>query len=98
IGHALERAITVLVIACPCAIGMATPTSILVGTGKAAQRGILFKEGRHMEVLHSIDTVLLDKTGTITEGKPVLTDVIASDERREEGGRESFEARCSRLL
>jgi Cu+-exporting ATPase len=76
IGQALERAITVLVIACPCAIGMAIPTSILVGTGKAAQKGVMFKEGRHLEQMHRIDTVILDKTGTITEGKPALTDIL----------------------
>lgn len=76
-GEALEHAISVLVIACPCAIGLATPTSVLVGSGKAAQKGILFKDGQHLEMLHQIDTVLLDKTGTITEGKPKLTDYIA---------------------
>ncbi|GAA3405564.1 heavy metal translocating P-type ATPase [Paenibacillus hodogayensis] len=75
VGTALIRAIAVLVIACPCAIGLATPTSVLVGTGKAAQSGILFKEGRHLEQMHRIDTVILDKTGTITEGKPKVMDV-----------------------
>ncbi|GAC43487.1 ATPase [Paenibacillus popilliae ATCC 14706] len=75
-GHALGCAVSVLVIACPCAIGLATPISILVGTGRAAQQGILFKEGRFMEQLHHTDVVLLDKTGTLTEGRPELTDVI----------------------
>ena len=76
-GEALEHAISVLVIACPCAIGLATPTSVLVGSGKAAKKGILFKDGKHLEMLQQIDIILLDKTGTITEGKPKLTDYIA---------------------
>ncbi|WP_420916508.1 heavy metal translocating P-type ATPase [Paenibacillus thiaminolyticus] len=75
-GHALGCAVSVLVIACPCAIGLATPISILVGSGRAAQRGILFKEGRFMEQLHQTDAVLLDKTGTLTEGRPELTDIL----------------------
>ncbi|CRK80891.1 heavy metal translocating P-type ATPase [Neobacillus massiliamazoniensis] len=73
---ALEKMIAVLVIACPCALGLATPTSIMAGSGRAAEYGILFKGGEHLEVTHRITTILLDKTGTVTNGKPVLTDVI----------------------
>jgi len=75
LGEALEKAIAVLVIACPCALGLATPTSIMAGSGRAAELGVLFKGGEHLEGTHRIDTVLLDKTGTVTNGKPVLTDV-----------------------
>lgn len=75
LGEALEKAISVLVIACPCALGLATPTSIMAGSGRAAELGVLFKGGEHLEGTHRIDTVLLDKTGTVTNGKPVLTDV-----------------------
>nr|WP_274364034.1 MULTISPECIES: heavy metal translocating P-type ATPase [unclassified Paenibacillus] len=74
---ALEKAIAVLVIACPCALGLATPTSIMAGSGRAAELGILFKGGEHLENTHRITTVVLDKTGTVTKGKPELTDVFA---------------------
>ncbi|WP_308634248.1 heavy metal translocating P-type ATPase [Paenibacillus silvisoli] len=70
---ALRKAIAVLVIACPCALGLATPTSIMAGSGRAAELGILFKGGEHLERAHDINAVLLDKTGTVTEGKPKLT-------------------------
>ncbi|MFB3160504.1 heavy metal translocating P-type ATPase [Neobacillus sp. 179-J 1A1 HS] len=75
-GEALEKMIAVLVIACPCALGLATPTSIMAGSGRAAEFGILFKGGEHLEMTHRITTVVLDKTGTVTNGTPVLTDVI----------------------
>ena len=69
----------VLVIACPCALGLATPTAIMVGTGKGAENGILIKGGAALEATHQIQTVVLDKTGTVTEGKPVVTDVALAD-------------------
>ncbi|WP_212936640.1 heavy metal translocating P-type ATPase [Bacillus hominis] len=78
-GGALEKMIAVLVIACPCALGLATPTSIMAGSGRSAEYGILFKGGEHLEATHRLDTVILDKTGTVTNGKPVLTDVIVVD-------------------
>ncbi|MEK9197316.1 heavy metal translocating P-type ATPase [Ureibacillus sp. 179-F W5.1 NHS] len=73
---ALEALIAVLVIACPCALGLATPTSIMAGSGRAAELGILFKGGEHLEQTYQIDTIVIDKTGTITNGKPELTDVF----------------------
>lgn len=76
---ALSVAISVLVISCPCALGLATPTAIMVGTGRGAAKGILIKSAEALEITHSIDTVVLDKTGTVTQGKPVVTDVIALD-------------------
>ncbi len=78
-GESLEKLIAVLVIACPCALGLATPTSIMAGSGRSAEFGILFKGGEHLETTHTITTVVLDKTGTVTNGKPVLTDVKVID-------------------
>lgn len=78
-AFSLSIGIAVLVISCPCALGLATPTAIMVGTGKAAENGILFKSAEILETTHEIDAVMLDKTGTITEGKPRVVDIIIDD-------------------
>mgnify|MGYP000485307770 CR=1 FL=1 len=79
LSYALVAGVSVLIIACPCAMGLATPTSIMVGTGRAAELGVLFRQGDALQALQGVDVVAFDKTGTLTIGRPVLTDVIALD-------------------
>ncbi len=84
IEFSLKIFISILVIACPCALGLATPTAIMVGTGKGAEHGILIKSGEALELAHKVKIVVLDKTGTITEGKPKVTDILVVDKTMEE--------------
>lgn len=82
--YALLNFVAVLIIACPCALGLATPTAIMVGTGKGAENGVLIKGGEALETAHRVNTIILDKTGTITEGRPIVTDVVAFEMPEEE--------------
>ena len=84
LGYSLERGISVLVISCPCALGLATPVAIMVGSGKGAKNGILYKSAAALEEMGRTETVILDKTGTITEGKPVVTDIVTNEISEEE--------------
>lgn len=85
ITKALTTGVAVLVISCPCALGLATPVAIMVGTGKGAENGILIKSAESLETLHTIDAVVLDKTGTLTRGRPVVTDILPGEDLEEEG-------------
>ncbi len=84
VEFAFSIAVSILVISCPCALGLATPVAIMVGTGKGAENGILIKSGEALETAHAIDTVVVDKTGTLTEGKPFVTDIVTFDVDAEE--------------
>jgi Cu+-exporting ATPase len=84
VSFSLTNAIAVLIISCPCALGLATPTAIMVASGKSAEYGILIKQGAALETLHKIDTIVLDKTGTITHGNPNVTDIVALSELHEQ--------------
>ncbi|HHH36915.1 MAG TPA: copper-translocating P-type ATPase [Gammaproteobacteria bacterium] len=83
LNYAFVAAVSVLLIACPCAMGLATPTAIMVGTGKAAETGILFRKGTAMELLAKTDTVVMDKTGTLTEGQPTVTEIVSFGGRQD---------------
>lgn len=85
VTKALTAGVAVLVISCPCALGLATPVAIMVATGKGAENGILIKSAESLETLHTIDTVVLDKTGTLTQGRPVVTDILPAGDMEEEG-------------
>src|SRR5205807_1078447 len=84
LAHALLSAVAVLIIACPCALGLATPMSIMVGTGRGARAGILIKNAEALEVLGKVDTLVVDKTGTLTEGRPRLASIVPASGTAEE--------------
>ena len=91
--YALVNAVAVLIIACPCALGLATPMSIMVSVGRGAGMGVLFKDAEALEVLGKVTALVVDKTGTLTEGRPSVTQVVAVETRRRERG--PFACRCS---
>jgi Cu+-exporting ATPase len=80
LSHALVNAVAVLIIACPCALGLATPMSIMVGTGRGAHAGVLIRNAEALELLEKVDTLVVDKTGTLTQGKPRVVSVISCSE------------------
>ena len=94
LAYALVNAVAVLIIACPCALGLATPMSIMVGTGRGAEAGVLIRNAEALEVLEKVDTLVVDKTGTLTEGKPRLGHV-SSPERDSTSGRSCGSRRAS---
>ena len=77
--YAVLNFVAVMIIACPCALGLATPTSIMVGTGKGAEHGVLIRSGEALETAHTLNAIILDKTGTITKGEPSITDIVEAD-------------------
>ncbi|QNM06270.1 heavy metal translocating P-type ATPase [Qiania dongpingensis] len=97
-GFALSIGISVLVISCPCALGLATPVAIMVGTGKGAENGILIKSAESLEVVHSVKTVVMDKTGTITEGKPKVTDILPLEPKASDGKKEKLDENSLLLM